>query len=258
MNDTMNDASSMPDGRTAQRGRSRQPEGRSKPPRRRGLAIAFAGVLVAGASGFAFHTMTAPAPAQAQAPARAEAPTQVETRPHALTAEQLKAAGGARVQQIQAQSAPAEAADRVQETFGTWAVNCSTTGEGKLCAMSQTLSARRPANAEQQGNVFAVAMSLAGGSADALTARVVTPIGTLLDRGVTLTLAGNDVAIPYRRCQPRRCFAPFAASAEQIEAMRGGESMTVTYVAPSGRPLQLEISLSGFSAAHDFIRQYLG
>lgn len=141
----------------------------------------------------------------------------------------------------------------VSETFGDWTVNCQQLGENELCQMQQLLL-----NAEQtpavEVNIFPVqaeSQVFAGGT-------IVVPLGTLLTANLTVSV---DNAIgrvyPFAFCLPEGCVARVGFTEEDISGFKKGAAATVRLAdmrAP-GQPIDLKMSLSGFTAAFDRLSQ---
>jgi invasion protein IalB len=135
----------------------------------------------------------------------------------------------------------------VKATHGDWQVRCAP--EGDDCFIYQL------ALDEEQNPVaeFSMLKLPAGGEA-AAGATVVTPLGTLLTAGLVLqTDGGEQRQYPFAWCSQVGCFSRFGLATESVDAMKRGSTtqMTLVSVAAPDRPLTLNLSLTGFTAAYD-------
>ncbi len=79
-----------------------------------------------------------------------------------------------------------------------------------------------------------------------------TPLGTLLTAQLVMKIdAAKAKRYPYTWCDNLGCYARFGMTAGEIDAMKKGVTTVVTIasVAAPEEPLELELSLSGFTAA---------
>ena len=184
----------------------------------------------------AAETPAAPAPA---APAPSAAPAQ-------------PAPGG----EAQNTGDPAanEPREIVRDTFGDWQVRCSTvTNE---CFMYQL------ALDEGKNPVAEVSLlKLPQGGEAAAGVTVVSPLGTLLTTGVALQVDTNQAhQYPFNWCSQVGCFARFGMTQETINTFKRGKSskLSLVSVAAPNRPITLNLSLTGFTAAYDSLEAPAG
>lgn len=197
------------------------------------------------------------APAMAQEPAPAPAPPVAETpaapapapaTPPAPAGEAAAPAPGT------GDPAAPEAQEIVRDKFGDWEVRCST--QANECFLYQlALDGNRNPVAE-----VSLVKLPAGGEAVA-GATVVSPLGTLLTTGVALQIDGSQARqYPFNWCSQVGCFARFGLTQETVTGMRrgkGGKIMLVSVAQPD-RPIALDLSLSGFTAAFDSLETPAG
>lgn len=150
--------------------------------------------------------------------------------------------------------AAAEPREIVRETFGDWQVRCAS--DTNECFMYQL--------ALDEGNNPVAEVSLlklpAGGEA-AAGATVVSPLGTLLTTGVALQVDTNPAQQhPFSWCSQVGCFARFGMTEETINAFKRGGSgrLSLVSIAQPNRPITLNLSLTGFTAAYDSLETPVG
>lgn len=135
----------------------------------------------------------------------------------------------------------------VVEHHGDWEIRC-TDGESN-CRMFQSAF-------DTEGNEVAnISMqALPEGSAAQLGVVVITPLLTLLPRGMTMGVDdGVPASYPYSWCDRAGCYSRFGLTAVQVDAMKGGdEAYLEIYAITSGdAAVRATISLTGFTAAFD-------
>ena len=146
-----------------------------------------------------------------------------------------------------AQAPAQEVLEVVKATHGDWEVRC--TPEGADCFMYQLAM-------DSENNPVAEfsLVRLADEAGVAAGATVVSPLGTLLPAGVELQIDDGEARrYPFTWCSQVGCFARFGVEAAAITSMKAGQvakAVLVSVAAPD-RPLILEVSLSGFTAAFD-------
>lgn len=214
-------------------------------PAHRALLIAGLTLALAGTAALAQETGTSgdAAAEPAQAP-ETEAPAAEAPAAEAPAAEAAPAApaGG------EPAAAPTEEIlEVVKATHGDWEVRCAP--EGADCFMYQLAM-------DSENNPVAEfsLVRLAEGAGAAAGATVVSPLGTLLPAGVELQIDDGEARrYPFTWCSQVGCFARFGVDDAAITAMKAGtvaKAVLVSVAAPD-RPLLLEVSLTGFTAAYD-------
>ncbi len=135
----------------------------------------------------------------------------------------------------------------VRDTFGDWQVRCSTLNDE--CFMYQL------ALDEQKNPVAEVSLlKLPQGGEAVAGATVVSPLGTLLTTGVALQVDSNQAhQYPFNWCSQVGCFARFGIAQDTINSLKRGKAgkLALVSVAAPNRPITLNLSLSGFTAAFD-------
>jgi invasion protein IalB len=212
----------------------------------------------------------APAPAAdapAEAPAAPAAPAPAAPAPAAPATEAPAAAPAAPAEGAAAPAAPGGAAapqgqagapgagdpakpevmEIVKDTFGDWQVRCAP--DGKECFMYQ-LAMDQAKNPVAEVSI----LKLPEQSEAEAGVTVVTPLGTLLTTGVIVQVDnGEQRQYPFAWCSQVGCFARFGLTKPSIDALKRGKAGRITLVSV-GRPehpVELALSLSGFTAAFD-------
>ncbi|HSF92335.1 MAG TPA: invasion associated locus B family protein [Paracoccaceae bacterium] len=135
----------------------------------------------------------------------------------------------------------------VREKFGDWEIRCNTTTNN--CFMYQLML-------DDENNPVAelslIKMPL--GSEVVAGATVVTPLGTLLTRGLTFRVDDGGVnQAAFGWCVRPGCFARFGLTDLTVEEMRKGDGFNIAiYAIQNARtPVELSASLVGFTAAFE-------
>ncbi len=137
-------------------------------------------------------------------------------------------------------------------TSGDWEERCvRAPGGHDPCQLYQLLK-------DSNGNSvaeFAIS-ALAPGQVAVAGATVVTPLETLLPRGVTLQIDSLPAKVySYLFCAPQGCIANVGFTADELAAMKKGQKilLDVASVQSPDQPVQLTISLKGFSQGLDAV-----
>jgi len=79
-----------------------------------------------------------------------------------------------------------------------------------------------------------------------------TPLGVLLEFGLRLKIDdGEERGAPFRICQQHGCLVREPLSADVISALKKGNRASVTVAAEGAGPIEIGISLTGFTKAFD-------
>lgn len=140
------------------------------------------------------------------------------------------------------------------ETHGEWEVRCVRAEDGSdPCQLYQLLK-------DGEGNSVAE-ISLFGlpeGQQAAAGATIVTPLETLLTQQITLKVdAAAPKRYPFTWCSPIGCVARVGFTGEEVNALKRGNQATLTIVpmAAPDQQVDLDISLSGFTAGYDAVEK---
>lgn len=135
----------------------------------------------------------------------------------------------------------------IREVHGDWEIRCD--GAGSNCFLYQLML-------NEQGTPIAELslVKLPVGSEAVAGATVVAPLGTLLTRGVTFSIDGqNATQYPFSWCTAPGCFARFGLTDLLVNTMQAGNQVEITlfpYTNP-GAPFAVNASLTGFTAAFE-------
>lgn len=198
------------------------------------LALAFALSLVAGAA--VAQETTAPATeAPAAAAPAADAPA-------------------AAAPEADAKDNDGPGSTYIAETFGDWSIQCARAAEGNdPCQMYQLL---------RDGNGTSVAdisiFPLPAGAKAIAGATIMTPLETLLTQNVVLKLDAQEPKVyPYSFCAPMGCISRVGLTQGDLDAFKKGNKVTMQIVpmATPTKPVELTISLKGFTAAYEAVEK---
>lgn len=137
----------------------------------------------------------------------------------------------------------------VADTFNDWNLRCERNPAGAdPCQMQQLLS-------DSDGTPTAEIMmfNLPEGSEAVAGATIITPLETLLPAQLTLSTDGAQPRrYPFTFCTAIGCIAQVGFTAAEIDAFRRGSAvqMTIVPVVAPDQPVNLTISLMGFTAAY--------
>lgn len=141
----------------------------------------------------------------------------------------------------------ADDANGVVARHNEWEVRCDA--ETEACLLFQ-------AGFDDEGNEIAniSLQTLPEGSAAVLGVTVVTPLLSLLPRGVTMGIDdGVPAAYPYSWCDKAGCYARFGMTQGQVDAMKAGNSAYISLFAivNQSKEIRANVSLAGFTAAFE-------
>lgn len=146
-------------------------------------------------------------------------------------------------------------ASSLSETHGDWAVQCrliqvKDEASKPVCSLSQ----------QQQDNkgsrVLAVELQP---TADGASGALVLPFGLQLSKGVALQIdeAKAGAAQPFSTCLPAGCLVPLNFGDAQLKALNSGKTLNLITEALAGDEVKLSVSLTGFSAALNRVKELL-
>lgn len=159
-----------------------------------------------------------------------------------------------------AAEAAAEPAERpgtyyAKSEHGEWTIRCIRAGEGKdPCEMYKLLN-------DQDDNAVAelTLVPLSNGDV-AAGATLVAPLETDLIEGLGFRVdSGKMQGYPFSFCAPVGCISRLGFTTTELNAMKRGSKANIQLLPFGGdpkKPVQLEVSLSGFTAAFDELAAY--
>ena len=158
---------------------------------------------------------------------------------------------------LQAQEAAAEGPTSLTETYRDWVVRCVTqpalegqAATARICEMTQEL---RQQDSGQR--VLALSVIQSADDADTASLTLVSPFGLLLSAGIQIEVTETRLLdMEFRTCLPAGCIALSVLTADQISALAAGDIATVVLTDTNGQSLRLDVSLAGFTAAWNRIK----
>lgn len=133
----------------------------------------------------------------------------------------------------------------ISEVHGDWTVSCRMEGVQKLCALSQSL-------ADTNSGERVLSVELATPAIDRIEGMILLPFGLRLADGIALKVdtAPLGAIRPFLTCIASGCLVPVAFNASEISAIRAGTELTISAAsADAGQPVDLKVSLTGFTVA---------
>lgn len=179
---------------------------------------------------------------EAEAPATEAAPAPAEAAPGA---DDLSLGS-----EVQAADGPGTT--YTSATFGSWEQRCIRAEDGSdPCQLYQLLK-------DEAGNSVAEIslFGLPAGQAAAAGATIIAPLETLLTEQLTISVDGaTPKRYPFTWCAPIGCIARVGFTASEIEQFKKGSkaTMSIVPVAAPDQRVNLDISLSGFTAGFDAV-----
>ena len=151
---------------------------------------------------------------------------------------------------------PAHAMTRTEKTFNSWTVVCvENENQPKQCSMLQTVQRQQP----NQG--FLLIWSISTGQGDGnkeLTEAVTVPANVSIKEGIRLFIGdGDPVTLGYDLCGPRVCIARTPFTPETVATIKGSKKASASYVQASKQLVQVDLDLTAFSDAYDYLVQQL-
>ncbi len=140
----------------------------------------------------------------------------------------------------------------IAETFDDWAIQCARMEAGNdPCQMYQLL---KDANGTAVADISIFPLP-AGGKAVA-GATIMTPLETLLTQNLALKLDAQEPRLyPFSFCAQVGCISRVGLTPGELDAFKKGNKVTMTIVpmAAPDKPVNLTISLKGFTAAYEAV-----
>lgn len=145
---------------------------------------------------------------------------------------------------------PATAQNPHAKIFGDWRIRCNTpTGAPAGCTMFQNVVVKGSGKPVLQA-VF--------GYMDGATTPVgvfVTPLGIYLPPGLTLQVdAGQVYEMNFEICGRSGCRVRFSLDENLLKTFKSGNTAEITFQSGIQKPVQIPLSLKGFTAALEQVR----
>ena len=139
----------------------------------------------------------------------------------------------------------------VREVVQDWEIQCvkTETGEGEPCQMYQLLQ-NEAGNPVAEVSLFKLPQ---GGQAVA-GATVIVPLETALQAQLRIAVDGaQSKRYPYSLCNQIGCFARIGLTESDLNGFKRGAKAVVTIIpfVAQDQQIQLDMSLSGFTASYD-------
>lgn len=129
------------------------------------------------------------------------------------------------------------------ERFKSWTVSC-VGQDRRSCRMVQELVQKKT------GRLLS-ALIVEDDAKDGVGLTVLTPFGLLFSKGLQLSVDGSQAyEAGFLTCMPSGCLVPVLLDKGVLDRLRAGGKLQILGVAAaSGKPVRIEFSLLGFSAA---------
>lgn len=141
----------------------------------------------------------------------------------------------------------------VAETFGDWQLRCIRANDGSdPCQLYQLMNDK--ATGKPLSEITIVA--LPEGQEAAAGATIIVPLETLLTQQVNISIDGGPTKrYPFTFCAEVGCVARVGFTKDDLAGFRKGKIAKVTVVplADPSRTVDVEISLSGFTAGYEAV-----
>lgn len=150
--------------------------------------------------------------------------------------------GAAQTQSTQ----PAQPPGPPPQVFGDWFLPCEPApqeGSGPRCVLLQNVI-----NQENQQPLMQVAVGFYGRDRQRVVV-IKLPLGVTLPPGIQMRIDESPAAaVPFQICRPDGCQAFIPLDEKLLAAMKAGIGGTVSFRDAGNRPVQLPVSLKGFTA----------
>ncbi len=153
-------------------------------------------------------------------------------------------------------ASPAHAMTRTEKTFNSWTVVCvENENQPKRCSMLQTRQRQQP----NQGLLLIWSISTGQGDGNKdLTQAVTVPANVSIKEGIRLFIGdGDPLTLGYDLCGPRVCVARTPFTPELIATIKSSKKASASYVQASKQLVQVDLDLTGFADAYDYLVEQL-
>ena len=138
----------------------------------------------------------------------------------------------------------------IKEQYEDWQLKCfRSEAEEDPCQMFQLI------NGEDGNPVAQISLfRLPEGNPAEAGATITVPLATLLTEEVQIRIDdGKAKSYPYTLCSQVGCFAQIGFTEDDVDSLKKGETamLTVVHAQAPGRPINIPVSLRGFTAAYD-------
>lgn len=141
------------------------------------------------------------------------------------------------------------------QVFDDWTINCQPVpeeaGGGESCNAVFVVPAP-----EGQGIAMRMVAGYLGAGGGTPVGAIILPLGIRLSEGVLLKIDSNkEIRLPFDRCIQAGCQVLFPLNDEILGQLKRGLAAQVVFLDPAGNPQALPISLKGFTAAFNSLKQ---
>lgn len=137
----------------------------------------------------------------------------------------------------------ANAATKIEKTFGPWRVICVEDKGVKQCSMVQS---RQQARSKQVVVAWSVAKTPKGDVVNS----VIVPAGISIPEGIRISVGDQKPStLGYSTCGPRACQATVDLDGD---ALASGQMLSVNYVRANKQLVQAQIDLKGYDEAYRY------
>ncbi len=136
------------------------------------------------------------------------------------------------------------------EKFGNWRGKCaSPDGTNSICTVSFEIRS-------EQSQTVALFFAVGRNPNNEYYAITIVPLGTHLPNGVKFSVDGTELAaIPLQVCIPIGCQSISPVATDSLQRLKAGNNMVVDFVDIRNGPVSLNVSLSGMTAAINWLDQ---
>ncbi|NIJ39777.1 invasion protein IalB [Parvibaculum indicum] len=150
-------------------------------------------------------------------------------------------------------AAPAFAQDKQQQpkpeikNFGSWSTRCDA---GKRTAETCHAFVDVRIGEDKKQRILYMGVGYNPSEKGQLFMFSMTPLGSVLPGGVKYELDGKEMAKSgYAYCLPTGCQAEHKLSAENVQGLKAGNELKVSFVVLGKGPVTVPVKLDGFTAA---------
>ncbi|QFU08557.1 Invasion associated locus B (IalB) protein [Rhodobacteraceae bacterium THAF1] len=154
----------------------------------------------------------------------------------------------------EADASDAAGTNYIAETFGDWEQRCVRRPEGADPCQIYQLLRDADGNAVAEMSVF----PLPAGQPAVAGSTIITPLETLLTKNITISVDGSQARrYPFEFCAAQGCLSRIGFSQGEIDQFKRGAAgrLTIFPAAAPETPINLTISLSGFTAAFESVTE---
>lgn len=145
------------------------------------------------------------------------------------------------------------AQDLIRTTYGAWEVACAQAGAPCVMAQIGNDKAGTPM-LEMVLRKLPEPQTVQGVPVIAVT-DIITPLGVVLTSGVSMKIdSGNEQRAPFQICTEQGCLVREPLTEEAITRFKRGASTLLTIVAAQQGPIEVNLSLTGFTRAYNALK----